>query len=161
MCKEGVTRRKEEIRLWEGVVPDLMSDKEDWGLNGRPAWNVKPPSFRSNELSTLCCTPQTRMTGTTTILSPIIGFSMLVLPYTHGTPPSYAWVTLARMDSATRGWSITDQWFTVAEGEDFDRSMEKVVELNDQVVLNAVSKMIDTKLLELERSSKTSAQEIS
>ncbi|CAH1233388.1 C14orf93 [Branchiostoma lanceolatum] len=59
--REGVLGSDEERALWKGVVPDLMSDEEDGEFDGRPVWTVKPPAFRSDELSALCATLQTRL----------------------------------------------------------------------------------------------------
>ncbi|XP_066267439.1 uncharacterized protein [Branchiostoma lanceolatum] len=60
-CRGGVLQSEEERRLWTGVTPDLMSDKEDGESNGMPVWLVRPPSFRTDELSNLCVALQARL----------------------------------------------------------------------------------------------------
>ncbi|XP_013869563.1 uncharacterized protein C14orf93 [Austrofundulus limnaeus] len=51
----------EEAAFWEGVTIDLMSDEEDGIFEGESGWIVRPPSFRSQELSDLCSTLQMRL----------------------------------------------------------------------------------------------------
>ncbi|XP_029939779.1 uncharacterized protein LOC115382215 [Salarias fasciatus] len=51
----------EEIELWEGVTMDMMSDEEDGSIDGVCGWIVRPPSFRSRELSDLCASLQARL----------------------------------------------------------------------------------------------------
>ncbi|CAH1248631.1 Hypp8325 [Branchiostoma lanceolatum] len=46
-------RTEEERTLRNGVTPDLMSDEEDGESNGVAAWLVKPPAFRSLQLTAL------------------------------------------------------------------------------------------------------------
>uniref|UniRef100_A0A672FY25 Uncharacterized protein n=1 Tax=Salarias fasciatus TaxID=181472 RepID=A0A672FY25_SALFA len=51
----------EEMELWEAVTIDMMSDEEDGSIDGVRGWIVRPPSFRSQELSDLCAALQTRL----------------------------------------------------------------------------------------------------
>ncbi|KAI8511933.1 PREDICTED: uncharacterized protein LOC109476670 [Branchiostoma belcheri] len=51
----------DERRLWTGVTVDLMSDEEDAVSNGIAVWLMKPPAFRSTQLSQLCGVLQTRL----------------------------------------------------------------------------------------------------
>ncbi|XP_028328801.1 uncharacterized protein LOC114479346 [Gouania willdenowi] len=52
---------KEEMDLWRGVTVDMMSDEEDDVADGEAGWIVRPPSFRSQELTALCSTLQKRL----------------------------------------------------------------------------------------------------
>ncbi|KAI8487970.1 hypothetical protein Bbelb_344180 [Branchiostoma belcheri] len=52
---------EDERRLWTGVTVDLMSDEEDAVSNGIAVWLMKPPAFRSTQLSQLCGVLQTRL----------------------------------------------------------------------------------------------------
>ncbi|XP_078679306.1 uncharacterized protein LOC144914954 [Branchiostoma floridae x Branchiostoma belcheri] len=52
---------EDERRLWTGVTVDLMSDEEDAVSNGISVWLMKPPAFRSTQLSQLCGVLQTRL----------------------------------------------------------------------------------------------------
>ena len=49
---------EDEVDLWKCAIIDLMSDEEDGGVSG---WIVRPPSFRSQELTELCATLQSRL----------------------------------------------------------------------------------------------------
>ncbi|MED6292493.1 hypothetical protein CHARACLAT_000785 [Characodon lateralis] len=51
----------EELPLWKGVTIDLMSDEEDGSFEGVSGWIVRPPRFRSQELSDLCLKLQKRL----------------------------------------------------------------------------------------------------
>ncbi len=47
--------------FWRGVTIDMMSDEEDDTVDREAGWIVKPPSFRSQELSNLCSSLQERL----------------------------------------------------------------------------------------------------
>uniref|UniRef100_A0A8P4K7R4 Uncharacterized protein n=1 Tax=Dicentrarchus labrax TaxID=13489 RepID=A0A8P4K7R4_DICLA len=47
---------EEEGELWKSATIDLMSDAEDGNVGGVSGWIVRPPSFRSQELTELCAT---------------------------------------------------------------------------------------------------------
>ncbi|XP_051798314.1 uncharacterized protein LOC127531921 [Acanthochromis polyacanthus] len=51
----------DEVELWRGVTADMMSDEEDGSVDGVSGWIVRPPSFRSQELSELCAALQARL----------------------------------------------------------------------------------------------------
>ncbi|XP_045921445.1 uncharacterized protein LOC123980899 isoform X3 [Micropterus dolomieu] len=51
----------DEVALWKGVTIDLMSDEEDGSFEGVSGWIVRPPSYRSQELTDLCATLQARL----------------------------------------------------------------------------------------------------
>ncbi|KAK5616116.1 hypothetical protein CRENBAI_017370 [Crenichthys baileyi] len=51
----------EELPFRKGVTIDLMSDEEDGSFEGASGWIVRPPSFRSQELSDLCLKLQKRL----------------------------------------------------------------------------------------------------
>ncbi|XP_077103086.1 uncharacterized protein C14orf93 homolog [Siphateles boraxobius] len=51
---------EDEVGLWKCASIDLMSDVEDGIVGGVSGWNVRPPSFRSQELTELCATLQFR-----------------------------------------------------------------------------------------------------
>ncbi|KAL7395340.1 hypothetical protein ABVT39_014755 [Epinephelus coioides] len=44
----------DEVYLWKCATIDLMSDEEDGIVGGVSGWIVRPPSFRSQELTELC-----------------------------------------------------------------------------------------------------------
>ncbi|KAJ8412034.1 hypothetical protein AAFF_G00143010 [Aldrovandia affinis] len=44
----------DDMDFWRGVTIDLMSDEEDCIQEGVSGWIVRPPFFRSEELSNLC-----------------------------------------------------------------------------------------------------------
>ena len=46
---------EDEVDLWKCATTDLMSEEGDGGVSG---WIVRPPSFRSQELTELCATLQ-------------------------------------------------------------------------------------------------------
>ncbi|XP_078131600.1 uncharacterized protein LOC144533887 isoform X1 [Sander vitreus] len=52
---------KDEVDLWKCATIDLMSDEEDGIVDGVSGWIVRPPSFRSQELTELCATLQSRL----------------------------------------------------------------------------------------------------
>ncbi|XP_051250870.1 uncharacterized protein C14orf93-like [Dicentrarchus labrax] len=52
---------KEEMDFRRGITVDMMSDEEDGTADGEAGWIVRPPSFRSQELSALCSTLQKRL----------------------------------------------------------------------------------------------------
>ncbi|XP_060884777.1 uncharacterized protein C14orf93-like [Labrus mixtus] len=52
---------KDEMDAWSGVTIDMMSDEEDGMADGEVGWIVRPPSFRSRELSELCAVLQERL----------------------------------------------------------------------------------------------------
>ena len=49
---------EDEVDLWKCATTDLMSEEGDGGVSG---WIVRPPSFRSQELTELCATLQSRL----------------------------------------------------------------------------------------------------
>ncbi|MEQ2301013.1 hypothetical protein AMECASPLE_031709 [Ameca splendens] len=51
----------EELAFRKGVTIDLISDEEDGSFEGASGWIVRPPSFRSQELSDLCLKLQRRL----------------------------------------------------------------------------------------------------
>ncbi|KAG7326747.1 hypothetical protein KOW79_010148 [Hemibagrus wyckioides] len=51
----------DEVDFWRGITADMMSDEEDGAVDGVSGWIVRPPSFRSQELSNLCAKLQTRL----------------------------------------------------------------------------------------------------
>ncbi|CAB1426152.1 unnamed protein product [Pleuronectes platessa] len=51
----------DDVEFWRGITIDMMSDEEDGAHEGVSGWIVRPPSFRSQELSDLCATLQTRL----------------------------------------------------------------------------------------------------
>ncbi|XP_060927718.1 uncharacterized protein C14orf93-like [Limanda limanda] len=51
----------DEVEFWSGTTIDMMSDEEDGTSEGLFGWIVRPPSFRSQELSDLCAKLQTRL----------------------------------------------------------------------------------------------------
>ena len=51
----------EEVDFWRGITIDMMSDEEDHSVEGEVGWIVRPPSFRSHELSNLCGRLQERL----------------------------------------------------------------------------------------------------
>lgn len=51
----------DEMDFWRGVTIDMMSDEEDGTFEGVSGWIVRPPSFRSQELTDLCAKLQTRL----------------------------------------------------------------------------------------------------
>ncbi|XP_060927717.1 uncharacterized protein C14orf93-like [Limanda limanda] len=51
----------DEVEFWSGITIDMMSDEEDGTSEGVFGWIVRPPSFRSQELSDLCARLQTRL----------------------------------------------------------------------------------------------------
>nr|XP_055024163.1 uncharacterized protein C14orf93-like [Misgurnus anguillicaudatus] len=51
----------DEVDFWKGITSDMMSDEEDGAVDGVSGWIVRPPSFRSEELSNLCANLQTRL----------------------------------------------------------------------------------------------------
>ncbi|XP_051257594.1 uncharacterized protein C14orf93-like [Dicentrarchus labrax] len=55
---------EEEEELWKSATIDLMSDEEDGIVGGVSGWIVRPPSFRSQELTELCATLQSRLEAT-------------------------------------------------------------------------------------------------
>ncbi|KAI8516779.1 hypothetical protein Bbelb_053600 [Branchiostoma belcheri] len=60
-ARAGVLQKEEEASLWKGVTADLMSDEEGCEVNGVKMWLVKPPFFRSPQLTDLCNTLQARL----------------------------------------------------------------------------------------------------
>ncbi|XP_067228843.1 uncharacterized protein C14orf93-like isoform X2 [Chanodichthys erythropterus] len=52
---------EDEVGLWKCATVDLMSDEEDGIVDGVSGWIVRPPSFRSQELTELCATLQSRL----------------------------------------------------------------------------------------------------
>ncbi|KAL1279294.1 hypothetical protein QQF64_025967 [Cirrhinus molitorella] len=50
-----------ERELWQTAVVELMSDKEDAIINGRPVWVVRSPPHRNPQLSDLCQQLQRRL----------------------------------------------------------------------------------------------------
>ena len=52
---------EDEVDLWKCATIDLMSDEEDGIVDGVSGWIVRPPSFRSRELTELCATLQSRL----------------------------------------------------------------------------------------------------
>ncbi|XP_041960217.1 uncharacterized protein LOC121718884 isoform X11 [Alosa sapidissima] len=52
---------EDEVELWKSATIDLMSDEEDGIVDGVSGWIVRPPSFRSQELTELCATLQSRL----------------------------------------------------------------------------------------------------
>ncbi|KAM6963531.1 uncharacterized protein C14orf93-like [Tautogolabrus adspersus] len=54
---------EDEMDAWSGVTIDMMSEEEDGTADGEVGWIVKPPSFRSKELSELCAVLQERLEG--------------------------------------------------------------------------------------------------
>ncbi|KAK9963454.1 hypothetical protein ABG768_006639, partial [Culter alburnus] len=52
---------EDEVGLWKCATIDLMSDEEDGIVGGVSGWIVRPPSFRSQELTELCATLQSRL----------------------------------------------------------------------------------------------------
>ncbi|XP_035851671.1 uncharacterized protein LOC116040300 [Sander lucioperca] len=52
---------EDEVDLWKCATVDLMSDEEDGIVDGVSGWIVRPPSFRSQELTKLCATLQSRL----------------------------------------------------------------------------------------------------
>ncbi|ROL44450.1 hypothetical protein DPX16_20719 [Anabarilius grahami] len=52
---------EDEVGLWKCATIDLMSDEEDGIVGGVSGWIVRPPSFRSQELTELCATLQLRL----------------------------------------------------------------------------------------------------
>ncbi|XP_030018525.1 uncharacterized protein C14orf93 homolog [Sphaeramia orbicularis] len=60
-ARRGELANKEEMDMWKGVTIDLMSDEEDGTADGMSGWIVRPPSFRSVELSNLCEVLQQRL----------------------------------------------------------------------------------------------------
>ena len=50
-----------EVGLRKCASIDLMSDEEDGIVGGVSGWIVRPPSFRSQELTELCATLQSRL----------------------------------------------------------------------------------------------------
>ncbi|XP_042341646.1 uncharacterized protein LOC121942495 [Plectropomus leopardus] len=50
-----------EMDFWSGITMDMMSDEEDGCFGGVSGFIVRPPSFRSQELSDLCATLQKRL----------------------------------------------------------------------------------------------------
>ncbi|XP_049899262.1 uncharacterized protein LOC126389619 isoform X1 [Epinephelus moara] len=51
----------DEMDFWRGITMDMMSDEEDGYSEGVPGWIVRPPSFRSQELTDLCAKLQKRL----------------------------------------------------------------------------------------------------
>ncbi|XP_066528970.1 uncharacterized protein C14orf93-like [Hoplias malabaricus] len=51
----------DEIDLWRGITSDLMSDEEEDTSEGVSVRIVRPPYFRSQELSDLCAKLQARL----------------------------------------------------------------------------------------------------
>ncbi|XP_062237796.1 uncharacterized protein LOC133942587 [Platichthys flesus] len=51
----------DELEFWRGTTIEMMSDEEDGSSEGLSGWIVRPPSFRSQELSDLCAKLQTRL----------------------------------------------------------------------------------------------------
>lgn len=51
----------DEVDFWKGITLDMMSDEEDGDVDGVSGWIVRPPSFRSEELSNLCAKLQARL----------------------------------------------------------------------------------------------------
>ncbi|XP_039637086.1 uncharacterized protein C14orf93 homolog isoform X2 [Perca fluviatilis] len=52
---------EDEVDLWKSASVDLMSDEEDGIVDGVSGWIVRPPSFRSQELTELCAKLQSRL----------------------------------------------------------------------------------------------------
>ncbi|KAF1381706.1 hypothetical protein PFLUV_G00156790 [Perca fluviatilis] len=52
---------EDEVDLWKCATIDLMSDEEDGIVDGVSGWIVRPPSSRSQELTELCATLQSRL----------------------------------------------------------------------------------------------------
>ncbi|XP_052005340.1 uncharacterized protein C14orf93-like [Xyrauchen texanus] len=52
---------EDEVGLWKCATIDVMSDEEDGIVGGVSGWIVRPPSFRSQELTELCATLQSRL----------------------------------------------------------------------------------------------------
>ncbi|CAB1350218.1 unnamed protein product [Coregonus sp. 'balchen'] len=59
--RTAMLQSHEEKDLWEGVTSELMSDEEDTMVDDKLVWLVKPPAFRSMELSELCAVLQNRL----------------------------------------------------------------------------------------------------
>ncbi|XP_031588989.2 uncharacterized protein C14orf93 isoform X1 [Oreochromis aureus] len=59
-ARQGVLSA-DELDFWRGVTIDMMSDEEDGAVEGVAGWIVRPPSFRSKELTDLCATLQARL----------------------------------------------------------------------------------------------------
>lgn len=59
-ARQGVLSA-DELDFWRGVTIDMMSDEEDGAVEGVAGWIVRPPSFRSKELTDLCVTLQARL----------------------------------------------------------------------------------------------------
>ncbi|CAM4428519.1 unnamed protein product [Leuciscus chuanchicus] len=55
---------EDEVGIWKCATIDLMSDEEDGIVGGVSGWIVQPPSFRSQELTELCATLQSRLEAT-------------------------------------------------------------------------------------------------
>ncbi|XP_054869320.1 uncharacterized protein C14orf93-like [Amphiprion ocellaris] len=51
----------DEMDLWKGITIDMMSDEEDGSVDGVCGRIVRPPSFRSQELTDLCAALQARL----------------------------------------------------------------------------------------------------
>ncbi|XP_062257385.1 uncharacterized protein C14orf93 homolog [Platichthys flesus] len=51
----------DELEFWRGTTIDMMSDEEDGECEGGSGWVVRCPTFRSQELTDLCATLQTRL----------------------------------------------------------------------------------------------------
>ncbi|TDH04035.1 hypothetical protein EPR50_G00148050 [Perca flavescens] len=52
---------EDEVDLWKCATIDLMSDEEDGIVDSVSGWIVRPPSSRSQELTELCATLQSRL----------------------------------------------------------------------------------------------------
>ncbi|MEQ2265939.1 hypothetical protein XENORESO_015081 [Xenotaenia resolanae] len=59
--RQGRVLEAEELAFWKGVTIDLMSDEEDGSFEWVSGWIVRPPRFRSQELSDLCLKLQKRL----------------------------------------------------------------------------------------------------
>lgn len=59
-ARQGVLSA-DEVDFWRGITIDMMSDEEDGTVEGVAGWIVRPPSFRSKELTDLCATLQARL----------------------------------------------------------------------------------------------------
>ncbi|KAG7481539.1 hypothetical protein MATL_G00067630 [Megalops atlanticus] len=59
-ARQGVLAA-DEMDFWKGITIDMMSDEEDGTVEGVSGWIVRPPSFRSQELTNLCATLQARL----------------------------------------------------------------------------------------------------
>ncbi|XP_034442020.1 uncharacterized protein C14orf93-like [Hippoglossus hippoglossus] len=53
----------DDLEFWRGTTIDMMSDEEDGTFEGGSGWIVRRPSFRSQELTDMCATLQTRLEG--------------------------------------------------------------------------------------------------